>query len=105
MRDNVGKKQLKNFVNADSWKFFSILGIDSTFLDDASWSSRSEYAKASGFLKHLRVTNEAAERGVKLVSDFLGLAKTEGVLQDYLQVVEKNRQDMPNMRTPKRARR
>ena len=46
----------------------------------------------------LRVCNDSAERGVKLVADFLHLAKKEENLQNYVQVVEKDRKNVPNLR-------
>ena len=46
----------------------------------------------------LRVTNESAERGVKLVADYLKLAENEDTFQNYLQVVEHERKENPNLR-------
>ena len=49
-------------------------------------------------LREFKVSNKSAERGVKLVADFLNLAKKEETFQDYLQVVETHRKDVPDIR-------
>ena len=46
--------------------------------------------------------NDAAERGVKLCSDFLRMAKKEENLQKILQVVESHHKKVPNLRVPKK---
>ena len=62
------------------------------------WEQNCAYKEAGEFLKNMKVTNESAERSVKLCADFLGLAKTEGLFQNYLQVVEEERKRTPNVR-------
>ena len=47
------------------------------------------------------VVNDSAERGVKLSSDFLAVAKTEEHYQNDLQVVEQDRQRQQNIRKRK----
>ena len=42
-----------------------------------------------------------AERMVKLTTDFLPRARDEENLQDILQIVIKNREDLPNLRAKK----
>ena len=45
----------------------------------------------------LRVTNDTAERGVKLISDFIGhITTSDFELQELLQVVEAHRQRYPD---------
>ena len=51
----------------------------------------------------LQVVNEAAERGVKVSHDFLGVTRDEKYFQDVLQVVESDRQRIPNQRKQFRA--
>ena len=46
----------------------------------------------------LNLTNDSAERAVKLSSDFLSSAKNESQYQNVLQVVELNRNEIPNLR-------
>ena len=53
-------------------------------------------------LKSFPVTNEGAERGMKLVADFLGQSKREDICQTYLQVVEQHKMESLNLRQHKR---
>ena len=52
--------------------------------------------KAEAVVKSMHVVNDAAERGVKLGSDFLDCAKIEEHYQDILQVSENDRHRVPN---------
>ena len=45
----------------------------------------------------MKVTNESAERSVKVCADFIGLSKKD-LFQNYLKVVEKERKKTPNIR-------
>jgi hypothetical protein len=49
----------------------------------------------------MRVVNDTAERGVKLVEDYLGSYKDEKEFQQLLQVVERNRKMFPDFRKKK----
>lgn len=49
----------------------------------------------------VNVVNDAAERGVKLSSDYLSSAKTEKHYQNVLQLVEQDRKQKPNLRKRK----
>ena len=50
---------------------------------------------------NLCVVNDSAERGVKLCYDFIDSARKEGNLQNILQVVENNRNKLPDQRKRK----
>ena len=52
-------------------------------------------------MKAVNVVNDAAERGVKLSTDFLSAARLEEQYQNVLQVVEKERKKRPNLRKRK----
>jgi len=47
-------------------------------------------------VSNLCVVNDSAERGVKLCHDFVNVSAKENRLQNILQVVENNRNDIPN---------
>ena len=51
----------------------------------------------------LKIVNDAAERRVKLGSDFLGTAKLEDRYQNILQVIENERKCLPNQRKRKKV--
>ena len=98
---NSCAKNLCELITPASWQFFSILGISSNFLSlpVKEWEENEQYNAAKKTLCHLKVTNESAERSVKLCADFLGLAQKEDLFQDYLQVVENERKKTPNLST------
>ena len=69
--------------------------------DSSFWAEVIKLQRALEKIKTLKVVNDIAERMVKLTSDFLPLAKDEDNFQDFLQVVVKNRQGLPNLRAKK----
>ena len=90
------------YVGEDSWSFFRILGIDSNFMKKPveEWCGISSYVMNQEVINSLRVVNDAAERGVKLCSDFISSAQKEAKLQHILQVLENRRAQVPNQRNP-----
>ena len=98
-------KHLHELVTPASWRFFDNLGISVDFLrlPTVDWEQNCAYKEAGEFLKNMKVT-WSAERSVKLCADFLGLAKTEGLFQNYLQVVEEERKRTPNVRKARKRR-
>lgn len=87
-------------VGSDSWYFFKIMNIDTAFLSKpvATWITDETFLDATEVVKSLMVTNDCAERGVKLTSDFIGASRLEGNFQNMLQVVEYERNKTPNQR-------
>ena len=86
--------------SADVWKFFEILKIPIDFLKSPSntWMDNPSYLDGLEKTYSLKVCNDAAERSIKIIQDFLTQSKDEGKLQDIVQVVEKNRSVRPNLR-------
>ena len=70
---------LLNFVGEDCWRFFRIMKMDSSFLDSpvSSWHLSAEYMDAVKVVNNMCVVNNAAERGVKLCSDFITCARIQ----------------------------
>ena len=97
---NPNELSLVNFVGQDSWYFFSVYEIDTSFFSVpiAKWHENNSYTSAKDTLKNLVVVNDVAERGVKLANSFLGVAKNEERYQNILQVVEADRHRKPNAR-------
>ena len=93
-----------DLVGPDSMGFFRTLGLDSSFLNEdiGNWENSPSYCKAKSVVNHLKVVNDAAERGVKLGYDFLEEAQKEDRWQNILQVVENERKRVPNLRKPKK---
>ena len=59
-------------VGIDSWLFLCLLDIDTSFLSvpPDQWSTNKEYADGLQKVWAINCTNDWAERGVKLSSDF-----------------------------------
>ena len=100
---NQKNRSLSMFVGPDSLGFFRILRLESEFLKypSSEWSNRSSYQYAKKVVDAIQVVNDAAERGVKLASDYLDSAKIEENYQNILQVVENHRHLKPNQRDKK----
>ena len=94
---------ITDFIGPDSWGFFRILKLDTTFLhvEIGNWENEESYVKAKTIVSNLSVVNDAAERGVKLCSDFLSSAKKEENLDSILQVVENSRNAVSDQRKRK----
>ena len=84
----------------DSWFFFQSLQLHSSFLNAevSQWFAIESYKSSLANVKALNATNDCAERGVKLSSDFLASAKGERRYQNIMQVVEIDRKKLPNVR-------
>lgn len=97
---NIDSSELSDLVTPASWRFFKILSLSTEFINSPpqEWSQNVAYQKASEVFRYFKVTNEDAERSVKLCADFLGVAKKEEYLQNYMQVVEAERNSTPDIR-------
>lgn len=84
----------------DVWKFFEILQISHDFLKTPSdtWSDSISYLDGLRKTTEMKVCNDCAERGVKLIQDFLPQSKKETKIQEIVQAVEKSRADCPNIK-------
>jgi hypothetical protein len=93
------KTELVDLITPYSFKFFNILGLDSGWLakDPNSWEEEESFRVAQDFVKTVKVTNDVAERGVKMAKDYATiLTKDDGIRAKLLQGVEMNRQKFPN---------
>lgn len=72
---------LPSLIGPRSWLLFSLLGLDGPQewlqIPVGYWNKFAEYRSARDYLKRLEVTNDSAERGVKLISDFNDMALDE----------------------------
>ena len=90
-----------DYIGPDSLGFFTTLGLDVDFLEETvdNWKDTAIYQAAkAAVLKSLPIVNHAAERGVKITSDFLDTARKEERFQTTLQVVENDRKKVPDQR-------
>ena len=94
---------LSDFMGEDSWSFFHILKLKSSFisLPVKEWPANCDFQEGKRVVDSLSVVNDGAERGVKLAHNFLDAAKTNKNFQNILQVVENDRKSVPNQRKRK----
>ena len=92
-------KDLSHFVTYKTKRFFLRLEIGMDFLqvDPSEWSARDDYLTGLRICQNLSVVNDAAERAVKLITDFnRALTYDENDKQYLIQVVEHYRQIYPS---------
>ena len=73
---------------------FDVLGFDKTWLDQpvTNWRDYEGYIEAEKFVNSLLVVNDAAERVIKLISEYINkLTKDPDERQDLIQVVQYHR--------------
>lgn len=90
---------IDKFISENSLKLFTRFGIDTSFLqyDPKSWENHISFVNGKELIKSLKIVNDTAERGVKLMADFNeALTVNEEQKQYVLQCVQEHRQMYPN---------
>lgn len=64
---------LEEFVTSNSMKFYEILKLETDFFgeDPEVWASNVTFQNGLKVVSSLKVVNDCAERGVKLITDYL----------------------------------
>ena len=92
---------LHRLVNKNSWLIFNLLGLDGKqeWLQTSCsmWHLFADFLKLREFSTNLSVTNDVAERGIRMISDFLNATNDETQRQALLQTVEHYREIVPNL--------
>ena len=94
---------MKELVTEDSWFFFHVNGQEEDCRHEwlhssiQNWEYSSDYRKFKDFIKNIDVVNDRAERGVKLIQEYIGSAHCESDLQDLLLVVDNQKSRLPNL--------
>jgi hypothetical protein len=99
--DILERTQLVDLVGPNSWFLFLKLKIGYGWLSKAveHWSEDPDFASAEAFVRSVKVTNDTAERGVKLMTDYAQiLTKDENMKQWILQAVDSNRKKYPDFK-------
>jgi len=87
-------RRLANSVTMKTLQFFTMLGIDSSFLhtDPSSWQGNKSYQQSRIVAESLVSVNDCAERGIGLIKEFNEtLTKDEDQQQFLLLVVDAHR--------------
>ena len=61
-----------------------------------TWEKFEDFRVFKEYVDNVKVVNDLAERGIKLISDFIHMAKDEEQVQALLQCVEHHRDLFPN---------
>ena len=91
-----GRAWLSEFVDSESILIFNILKMDSQQLEwmkipPSMWNRLFGYTKFKDFISNIPVTNDAAERNVKLIQEFVDGSHDEELRQDLLLAVDQKR--------------
>ena len=93
------KTVLPDLIGPLSWTLFEVLNVETEFLTVSpdKWMDYPGYVECYTIARNMKVVNDTAERGVKLISEFLTTTtKEESQLQYLLQAVEAHRDKFPN---------
>ena len=92
------KTELRDLVTPDSWQLVDILKMspDWLALPPAQWDSNPDYMELRNSVRTVKLTNDYAERGVKLATDYSkSLTKDSQERSKIYQVVEAKRRAKP----------
>lgn len=96
--EDIASTSLSKLGNQNSHKFFKILGIEPKFLDlpVKVWETNEQYQMGKSLVESLTVTNDHAERAVKLMQDYNNyITRSEENYQDLLICVSEHRKTLP----------
>lgn len=99
--DDPSSRFLHQLIGPRSWLLFGLLGLgdDQRWMlaDPEEWHLHPDYCRAEDFVQNLEVVNDCAERGIKMISDFKDIVKSEDQLKLALQVIEDHRNKFPTV--------
>ena len=90
---------MEKFISGESKNFFTRFNISTNFLqlDPEAWENDEDYKAGLEIVQNLKIVNNTAERGVKLMSDYNEILTTNEDNKQYiLQVLEEYRQFYPD---------
>lgn len=91
---SISSCELNDFVTNNTHKLFTALNIKTDFLTThpSTWKNSTEFLDGYKKVKALKVVNDAAERGIALMTSFNGTRTNQEEQQQYiLQVIEKQK--------------
>lgn len=97
--DLIDNKSLEDFVSINTFRFFSITGIPSKFLEKnvEIWEEDDDYKTSRELVHSMRVVNDIAEREVALMEEYNKLHTTNEKQKQYLLLLVKQyRQKYPD---------
>ena len=95
------KTELSDLCGPNSYMLFNILGTDSDwlYLSPEEWKGNSQYGEMEIYVRTVKVVNDLAERGIKLISDYSQILTNDNQTRvTLLQGVEMSRKIHPNFK-------
>ncbi|KAG8181007.1 hypothetical protein JTE90_024755 [Oedothorax gibbosus] len=91
--------QLDHFITPSSLYFFKRFKLSTDFKSNPSmWEQDPNFLKGKNIVRNLRVVNDAAERGVKLIQDYSDIIRKDEKQKQYLlQIISKCRKIYPDV--------
>ena len=93
-------RNLSDSIMGGSLFIFDVLGFgkDWLYMPIAQWENNKNYCEMKSWVQNLKVTNDCAERGVKLILDYAKSLTKDPVQREHLlQVVESHRKQFPDV--------
>ena len=89
LESQIAECDLSSFVSKNTRYFFETFGFSMDFLSlpVASWDELKDFVEMKKTLKHFKVVNDAAERGVALIQKFNKLITNDEDQKQYLLMV------------------
>ena len=91
---------MASLVTSDSWLVFQLLHMEGPhdWLESScsEWTNFQSYKRIEEFAQNISITNDIAERGVRLITDYLNKTNSEEQRQALLQTVEYYRALVPD---------
>ncbi len=89
-----------DFITSRSWLFFHLVNADTQWLYDepSTWHNNPQYRHLRDFCKDMQVVNDAAERGVKDVTDFAKMSRDPAQRDAMIVVANDHRGRVTNLR-------
>ena len=91
--------QLVDLLGPNSWVLFMLLKTGTSWLQSGpeTWLGDPGYQETAAFITTIKVTNDVAERGVKLITDYAEILTKGEVTREFpLQGVELHRRKFPD---------
>lgn len=100
VRSNILNLEISDFVSKHSKRFFERFNLPSNFLeqDPQTWRINEQYKHCLKIVEKIKVVNDAAERGIKLIQEYNSkLTKDEEQKNYIIQVVASYRKRFPDV--------
>ena len=100
--------KIEHLITPISWFPFTLLGLSHEWLKTppSEWDNNSDFKEMKDFAQNVKLTNDVAERGVKLVSDYSDILTTDSEERKRLVLaVQSHRREYSKMRKKDLVRR